>query len=99
MSELALQNTVGAFDPRNEQILRYLGLDPRDPKSSAVVAVARRYDLDPVLKHVIVIPKAVNTAHLTENLDSLKLKLTQEQLAELDLAFPPPKGPSSLEML
>jgi diketogulonate reductase-like aldo/keto reductase len=48
---------------------------------------------------VIVIPKAVNTAHLTENLDSLKLKLTQEQLAELDLAFPPPKGPSSLEML
>lgn len=48
---------------------------------------------------VIVIPKAVNTAHLTENLGALKMKLTREQLSELDRAFPPPKGPSSLEML
>jgi diketogulonate reductase-like aldo/keto reductase len=48
---------------------------------------------------VIAIPKAVNTAHLTENLGALKMKLTQEQLGELDRAFPPPKGPSSLEML
>jgi diketogulonate reductase-like aldo/keto reductase len=48
---------------------------------------------------VIVIPKAVNTAHLTENLGALKVKLTREQLGELDRAFPPPKGPSSLEML
>lgn len=57
MSELAVRtdNTVGAFDPHNEQIVKYLGLDPRDPKSVAVVAVARRYDLDPLLKHVILI--------------------------------------------
>jgi diketogulonate reductase-like aldo/keto reductase len=48
---------------------------------------------------VIVIPKAVNTAHLTENLGALKVKLTQEQLGELDRAFPPPTGPSALEML
>jgi diketogulonate reductase-like aldo/keto reductase len=48
---------------------------------------------------VIVIPKAANTAHLAENLDSLKVSLTKDQLAELDRAFPPPKGPSSLEML
>ena len=48
---------------------------------------------------VIVIPKAVSTAHLAENLGALKVKLTREQLGELDRAFPPPKGPSSLEML
>jgi diketogulonate reductase-like aldo/keto reductase len=48
---------------------------------------------------IIVIPKAANAAHLAENLDSLKVKLTKEQLGELDRAFPPPRGPSSLEML
>ena len=56
MSELAVRtDTVGAFDPRNEQIVKYLGLNPADPKSVAVVAVARRYDLDPLLKHVVLI--------------------------------------------
>ena len=48
---------------------------------------------------VIVIPKAVDTGHVTENLGALKAKLTREQLGELERAFPPPKGPSSLEML
>jgi hypothetical protein len=57
MSELAVPDTVGAFDPHNEQILRYLGLDPRNPQSAAVVAVASRYNLDPVLKHVLVLPR------------------------------------------
>jgi len=39
------------------KVLDYLGLNPSDPKSQAVVAVAQRYDLDPLLKHVIVIPR------------------------------------------
>jgi hypothetical protein len=78
MTELVA--TVGAFDPRNEQILNYLGLSPRDPKSAAVVAVARRYDLDPVLKHVIVIPKGgvyitrdglLHVAHSSGQLDGI----------------------------
>jgi hypothetical protein len=58
MTELATRpaGQVGAFDPNDEHILAYLGLDPRKPQSHAVVAVAKRYDLDPVLKHVIVIP-------------------------------------------
>lgn len=49
--------TVGAFDPADEEMLRYLGLDPRKPADRAAVAVARHYDLDPLLKHVVVIPK------------------------------------------
>jgi diketogulonate reductase-like aldo/keto reductase len=48
---------------------------------------------------VIVIPKASNPAHLQENLESIEKKLTKEQLAELDRAFPPPRAPSPLEML
>ena len=48
---------------------------------------------------VIVIPKAANSAHLRENLASLKIELTPAQLAELERAFPPPAGPSALEML
>lgn len=48
---------VGAFDQTNEQALRYLGLNPNNPADQAMVAVARHYDLDPLLKHVVVIPK------------------------------------------
>ena len=48
---------------------------------------------------VVVIPKASNPDHLKENLGALQIKLTAAQLAELDRAFAPPKGPSALEML
>lgn len=59
MTEISVRTdaTVGAFNPYDDQMLAYLGLNPQDPKSRAVVAVAKRYDLDPLLKHVIVIPK------------------------------------------
>jgi hypothetical protein len=50
------QNDMGAFDPADESMLRYLNLNPADPKSRAAIAVCRRYNLDPVLKHVVVIP-------------------------------------------
>jgi hypothetical protein len=84
MTEIATRDntatSVGAFDPTNEKILTYLGLSPRDPKSAAVVAVARRYDLDPVLKHVIVIPQGgvyitrdglLHVAHASGQLDGI----------------------------
>jgi diketogulonate reductase-like aldo/keto reductase len=48
---------------------------------------------------VIVIPKASKAEHLKENLRALEIRLTQEQHAELERAFPAPRGPSSLEML
>jgi len=48
---------------------------------------------------VIAIPKAVRAEHLRENRVALDLRLTPEEIAELDRAFPPPSGPRPLEML
>lgn len=74
-----VQNT-GSFDPADRQVLQYLGLNPTDPRSRAVVAVARTYGLDPLLKHVIVIPKSgvyitrdgyLHVAHASGQLDGI----------------------------
>jgi diketogulonate reductase-like aldo/keto reductase len=48
---------------------------------------------------VIVIPKASQRDHLTENLGALDHHLTKSQLVELDRLFPPPPGPVPLEMI
>ena len=77
-------------------------------KNAALVDFAKRHGMTPAQAalawllakdDVIVIPKASNPSHLEENLGALQIKLTAEQLGELDRAFPPPKGPSALEML
>ncbi len=47
----------------------------------------------------MVIPKASNEAHVRENRAALDIALTEADLAELDRAFPPPKGPRPLELL
>src|SRR5438067_2084208 len=47
----------------------------------------------------MVIPKATRPEHVRENRGALDLRLTADDLAALDRAFPPPKGPSSLGML
>jgi diketogulonate reductase-like aldo/keto reductase len=48
---------------------------------------------------VMVIPKTGSRERLKENLGALERPLTPEQLAELNRLFPPPKGPTSLDML
>jgi diketogulonate reductase-like aldo/keto reductase len=48
---------------------------------------------------LIVIPKATSLAHVRENRAAVDLTLTQDDLAELESAFPPPRGASPLEML
>ncbi len=71
-------------------------------------AVAGRHDATPaqvtlawVLRHdgVVTVPKAGTPEHVRENCGALELKLTDEDLGELDVAFPPPRGPQPLEML
>ncbi len=47
---------------------------------------------------IVVIPKAGDTAHVRENRTALDLMLTNRDLAELDLAFPPPRKGMSLEI-
>lgn len=48
---------------------------------------------------VIAIPKAVDHGHIDQNLAALDIVLNAEDHAQLDAAFPPPNGPSHLEML
>ena len=48
---------------------------------------------------VCAIPKASTVEHVRENRAALELRLTSEDLAELDAAFPPPNGPRPLEIL
>ena len=43
-----------AFDPA--VALDYLGLNPEEPRSHALLGICQRYELDPLANHVIVIP-------------------------------------------
>jgi len=48
---------------------------------------------------VIAIPKATRLDHVRENRAALDLALSDDEMARLDRAFPPPTGPSALQML
>jgi diketogulonate reductase-like aldo/keto reductase len=45
------------------------------------------------------IPKAGTPEHVRENRGALEIRLTPQDLAKLDAAFPPPDGPRPLELL
>jgi diketogulonate reductase-like aldo/keto reductase len=47
----------------------------------------------------IAIPKTSRPARVKENVAAADIRLSAEQLAELDAMFPPPSGPQPLEML
>jgi diketogulonate reductase-like aldo/keto reductase len=48
---------------------------------------------------MMVIPKASTETHMRENRAALDITLTEQDLAELNKAFPPPKGRRPLELL
>ncbi len=48
---------------------------------------------------IIAIPKAGTPEHVDDNHGALEIQLTADDLAALDHAFPPPTGPTPLEML
>jgi diketogulonate reductase-like aldo/keto reductase len=48
---------------------------------------------------VVTIPKSSTRERVEENLGAVEVKLSPQILAELDKAFPPPKGKQSLQML
>jgi diketogulonate reductase-like aldo/keto reductase len=50
-------------------------------------------------KDMMVIPKATTLEHVRENRAALDIALTEQDLAELNRAFPPPKGRRPLELL
>jgi diketogulonate reductase-like aldo/keto reductase len=67
----------------------------RHKATSAIVALAWVLRQD----GVIAIPKASNEAHVRDNRAAVDLHLTEQDLADLDRAFPPPAGPQPLEMI
>jgi diketogulonate reductase-like aldo/keto reductase len=48
---------------------------------------------------VVTIPKSASRERVKENFGALEVRLSPDLLAELDRAFPPPKGKQPLEML
>lgn len=85
-----------------------VGQGGRMLRNKALGAVAARHGVTPAqaaiawtLRQpgVVSIPKASDAAHVRENAAAAGVRLTPEDFAELDAAFPPPRRKQSLEML
>ena len=77
-------------------------------RSAVLKKIAQSHDTSPaqialawVLRQpdVIAIPKASTKAHVRDNAGSVKIKLTKEDLTNLDREFPAPKSKKSLPIL
>jgi diketogulonate reductase-like aldo/keto reductase len=77
-------------------------------RAPALLAVARRHAATPAQVAIawavrqpgaIVIPKASDPAHVRDNAAAAGLHLTDQDFADIDAAFPPPRGKQRLEML
>lgn len=77
-------------------------------RNAALAKVAARHGVSPAavalawtMRHpnVVAIPKTSQVERVRENLVAADLKLTPDDLADLDAAFPPPKRPTPLGML
>jgi hypothetical protein len=74
---------VQDFPIDRARILSMIGLNPQDPKAQAVVAVAERYKLDPVLGHIAIITNSrtpyitrdgfLHIAHRSGHLDGIEI--------------------------
>jgi diketogulonate reductase-like aldo/keto reductase len=77
-------------------------------ESATLKKIAKRHDATPsqialawVLRQTgtMAIPKASKEKHVRDNARSIEIKLTNEDLADLDEEFPPPKSKKPLPML
>lgn len=92
--------TVMAYSPFDHR-----GAVLRHP---AVIAVAERHGVTPgqvalawVIRQdgITTIPKSAHPEHTAENRAALDVRLTADDFADLDRAFPPPDGPTPLEVI
>ena len=93
---------------RNQPLMIYSPLEQgRLPEGGALGAIAAERGVTPmqvalawVLRHedMFVVPKTSRIAHVDENLGALDIMLTDDELAALDTAFPPPAGDAPLEL-
>jgi diketogulonate reductase-like aldo/keto reductase len=94
---------------RNIAIMAYSPLEQgRLRPHEALRRVGARHDATPAqvaiawtLRHdnVVVIPKAARAAHVRDNAKAADIVLTEEDLADIDRAFPPPRRDVPLETL
>ena len=98
-AELARGLNVMAYTPIEQG--RILG-------DETLAEVARRHEVTPAQvalawvvrqEGVIAIPRASSPEHVRDNADALRLRLTTQDLADLDRAFPPPAKKRTLEMI
>lgn len=90
-------------------VMAYAPLDEgRLLENGALKTVASRHSATPAQiavawlltqPGIIAIPKASRPEHIRDNRRSLEINLTADDVKDLDAAFPPPSGPSSLEMI
>ena len=98
-----------ALDERGVPVMAYSPIEQgRLPRGGALQAVADRHGRTPYQvalawivrgSNVLAIPKAASTAHVRQNREALDMELTEDDIAEIDAAFPPPKRATRLEML
>lgn len=83
----AMAEAVADGKVKASAILRAVGIDPTNPTHQAALLAAQRYDLDPLLKHIIVIPQGgvyitrdgwLHIAHRTGQLDGIEVVETGE---------------------
>lgn len=94
---------------RNIPIMAYSPIEQgRLLKAPALRSIAQRHNATAAQialvwllrqEGLIAIPKAATLAHVKENHAALAIRLTADDLAELDRAFPPPDQATPLEML
>jgi hypothetical protein len=69
-----------------EMVLKALNLDPNDPNTQALVLTCQRYNLDPLLKHAVLIQKAlyvtrdglIHIAHTSGVFDGIEVEMLTE---------------------
>jgi diketogulonate reductase-like aldo/keto reductase len=92
----------------NMPVMAYSPLDQARLDNNALDAIARKHNASAcqialawVLHQpgVIAIPKAVDPIHIKQNAAAQKIRLTNEDLKEIDALFPAPTGPNALQML
>ena len=78
----ALAEAVEEGRIKTGAILKAVGIDPGNPMHQAALLIAQRYDMDPLLKHVLVLPQGgpyitrdgyLHVAHRSGQLDGIEV--------------------------